>query len=395
MGELLKSWNPGCGKITGVHYETGRHIQIEFEEGVISSIKETGIAGDQEGKLFIAPGMIDNQVNGYHGINFADENFTTERLKFAAKAIFADGVTSFLPTLVTNGHEELKRNFRILSDSLKDEVLKKCIPGFHLEGPYLSKEPGFYGCHPVEFLRDPSVEEFIEYQEIAGGRIIEVTISPELKGAMDLIKYCTGNGVAVALGHTNADTSQVNEAVRLGARLSTHLGNGCANVINRHRNPLWPQLANDLLTPSVIADGHHLLPEELIVFYKVKGPDNLILTSDVNHLIGMPPGDYTYMGSHVIMTGEGLVKNPVLNCLAGASLPLKRGVENMMRFTGCSLSQAMNLAGRNVARIYGLSDRGTLTEGKRADIILFKLEDNQVRIMRTLLSGEVVWSANE
>ena len=107
---------------------------------------------------------------------------------------------------------------------------------------------------------------------------------------------------------------------------------------------LWPQLANDLLTPSIIADGHHLLPEEVQVFYKVKGPHNIILTSDVTHLIGMTPGKYIFLGSEVVLTDEGLIENPVLNCLAGASMPLRTGVGNAMRFTGCTLGEAVNMA---------------------------------------------------
>lgn len=208
---------------------------------------------------------------------------------------------------------------------------------------------------------------------------------------MEFIRLCKETGVAISIGHTNASTEQINQAVENGARLSTHLGNGCANLINRHKNPIWPQLANDLLTPSIIADGHHLLPEEIQVFYKVKGPDNIILTSDVNHLIGLTPGKYVYMGAEVIYTEDGLVKNEELNCLAGASLPLKKGVETMMNFTGCSLANAINMASKNVAEIYCLKNRGSLLPGKRADIILFEKKGNQILIKETWVKGQKVF----
>jgi N-acetylglucosamine-6-phosphate deacetylase len=266
-----------------------------------------------------------------------------------------------------------------------------CIPGFHLEGPYLSTEMGYFGCHPVHHLRKPSWDEFTEYQKAAGGKIIQVTISPELEGAMEFIRLCKKNGIVTAIGHTNASAEQINLAVENGAVLSTHLGNGCANLINRHKNPIWPQLANELLTPSIIADGHHLLQEEIQVFFKVKGRDNLILTSDVNHLIGMAPGKYIYMGCEVIYTEDGLVKNAELNCLAGASMPLKKGVETMMNYTGCSLSDAIKMASGNVAKIYGLDDRGSLVPGKRADIILFTKIGNQIIIKQTYLNGKQVF----
>ena len=376
-----------------VHYETGKLVIIEIADGIIQKISESEKRDQNDNKLIIAPGLIDNQINGYKGVDFSHETFTIEGLRNAANAIWKDGVTTFLPTFLTNSHENLIRNFKIISVSINDPVLLGCIPGFHLEGPYLSKEKGFYGCHPVHHLRKPSWAEFSEYQKAAGGKIIQVTLSPELEGAMDFIKLCRKSGIAISIGHTNASADQINLAVENGARLSTHLGNGCANLINRHRNPIWPQLANDQITPSIIADGHHLLPEEIQVFYKVKGPDNLILTSDVNHLIGLAPGKYVYMGSEVIYTEDGLVKNAELDCLAGASLPLKKGVETMMNFTGCSLGNAIKMASENVARIYNLEDRGSLAPGKRADIILFEKEGNQIKIKETYLSGELVFSS--
>lgn len=380
--------------VEGIHYATGKNVRIEIENGIIGHIEESSGIEKKSSKVFISPGLIDNQLNGYQGIDFSDDSFTSEGMKIAIKSIWRDGVTTFLPTLITNSHPNLIRNFKVLAESLKDNSIAESIPGFHLEGPYLSTETGFFGCHPVSLLRKPSWDEFSEYQAAAGGKIIQVTIAPELEGAMDFIEKCTQNGIHVSLGHTNATKEQIYLAVEKGARSSTHLGNGCANFINRHKNPLWPQLANELLTPSIIADGHHLLPEEIEVFYKVKGPENLIITSDVNHLIGMPPGDYFYMGSAVTYTEDGLVKNTGLNCLAGASMPLKRGVETMMNYTGCTLGEAINLASRNVAKVYNLNDRGTLTPGKRADLILFEKEGNKLIIKSTYLGGKLVYQKN-
>ena len=152
------------------------------------------------------------------------------------------------------------------------------------------------------------------------------------------------------MGHTNSTADEINKAVEAGVSLSTHLGNGCANFIHRHNNPIWPQLANEQLTATIIADGFHLLPEELKVFYKVKGPDKLILTSDVIYLAGMAPGKYIFLESEVELTEQGMLKNTALNCLAGASFPLKTGVSNMMKFTGCPLEDAINMASAKCCR---------------------------------------------
>jgi N-acetylglucosamine-6-phosphate deacetylase len=139
-------------------------------------------------------------------------------------------------------------------------------------------------------------------------------------------------------------------------------------------------------------DGHHLTPEELIVFRKAKGHDKIILTSDVIFLAGMAAGRYKFLGADVTLTPEGMLINTELNVLAGASFPLKTGVINIMKFTGCSLHEAINMASENVARVYNLRDRGSLTPGKRADIILFNLNDNKPEILKTCLSGNIVYN---
>jgi N-acetylglucosamine-6-phosphate deacetylase len=375
--------------IEAIHYETNKPVSVIIIDGLISEISEISGSTVTPG-LYIAPGLIDNQINGYKGIDFSDKGLTTEKMRIAVEAINRDGVTSFLPTVITGSHENLLKNFRNLAEAMKEEVVRYSVSGFHLEGPYISPEEGFYGCHPPEFIRKPSWYEFEQYQEAAGGNIRLVTLSPEIEGSIQFIDKCAQHNLVVAVGHTNASADQINRAVDHGARLSTHLGNGCANLIDRHRNPLWPQLANGLLTPSIIADGHHLLPEEVQVFYKVKGPHNIILISDVTHLIGMTPGKYIFLGSEVLLTDEGLIENPVLKCLAGASLPLRTGVGNVMRFTGCTLGEAINMASANVAGIYNLTDRGTLTPGKRADLILFEQNDNEIKIKQVWVKGRAV-----
>lgn len=378
--------------ISGIHYETGEFVTVEISDSLIKSITIHTAQEKKENVPFISPGLIDNQTNGYVGINFQDEIFTVERMRTAARALWKDGVTTFIPTLVTESKENLIRNFRILLQVYNDGYLRGSVPGFHLEGPYISSEKGFYGCHLFKEIRKPSWDEFLEFQEAAGGKIILTTVAPEVEGGLDFIKKCTESGVLVSIGHTNATAEIIYRAVDYGATLSTHLGNGCANTINRHVNPLWPQLACDKLTPSVIADGFHLRPEELTVFFKVKGENNIIITSDVTHLAGMPPGEYEYMGSKVIMNEEGLILNPALNVLAGASMPLKKGIQTMINFTGCSLKQAVNLATKNVVRVHRLSDRGILETGKRADIILFTIDEkNHVTIKETWVAGKRVY----
>ena len=378
--------------IQGIHYESGKPVRIEIRDGLIAGVTEISKADGPD--LFVAPGLIDNQINGYAGVDFSGDELLTKSIVNATRAIWRDGVTTFLPTILTNSHENLIKNFTILNNAIKTEVsLYESIPGFHLEGPYISPVEGYRGCHPLKHIRKASWKEFMMYQEASGGRIIQVTLAPEIEGALEFIRKCVENGIIVAIGHTSASSDEIFRAVDSGATISTHLGNGCANFIHRHNNPIWPQLANDMLTPTLIADGLHLNQEELNVFYKVKGSGNIILTSDMTYLGGMPPGRYSFLGSEVVLSEEGMLLNTELNCLAGASFPLKKGVETVMNFTGCLLSDAVKMASENASKIYGLNDRGNLDPGNRADIILFDLTRNKIRIERTFLKGKLVFQA--
>jgi N-acetylglucosamine-6-phosphate deacetylase len=379
--------------ISGIHYATGEPVKIKIADGRFVDFIEADTLSKEEQRLIIAPGLIDNQINGYANVDFSGTDLTVEGIVDAAKSIWSSGVTTFIPTLITGSHENLIKNFTVLNKALEtNEKLAASVPGFHLEGPYISPDEGFRGCHPLQHIRKPSWNEFKTYQKAAGGKIIQVTLAPELEGAPEFIRLCKLNGIVIAIGHTNSTSGEINRAVEAGATLSTHLGNGCANFIHRHNNPIWPQLANDKLTSTIIADGFHLLPEELKVFYKVKGSDSIILTSDVIYLAGMAPGKYTFLESEVLLTGEGMLKNIAMNCLAGASFPLKTGVGNMMKFTGCTMADAIRMASGNVAHAYNLNDRGSLSLGKRADLILFDMDDDQLRIRKTYLQGELVFA---
>ena len=212
------------------------------------------------------------------------------------------------------------------------------------------------------------------------------------EGAFDFIQNCVEHGIIVALAHHNGSAETIKKAIDAGARIATHLGNGCANLINRHKNPLWPQLADDRLMASIICDGFHLRPEEVQVFYKVKGSEGIVITSDVSSLAGMPPGKYTNKGRKIVLTPEGMIKFPAQNVLAGSASPITKGVDNIMSFTQCSLADAVHMASRNPARLYGLKDRGEIAAGKRADLILFEIEDNVLKIKQTIVAGKIVYS---
>ncbi len=375
-----------------VFYADGQPITIKINDGKISDIirdsKERKIT---KGIIYVAPGLIDHQVNGYLSHSFVGDNLDAAQVKKITEAFWENGITTFMPTLTTESNEVLLRNFEKLNEILEDENLEQSIPGFHLEGPYISPVDGFRGAHNLTHIRNPNWEEFEAWYFASGKRIKEITIAPELEGAMDFIKKCIDNNIKVAIGHSNASTAQINEAVKLGASISTHLGNGCANTIHRHHNPIWPQLSEDKLFASLIVDGFHLTKEEVRTFYKVKGADKTILVSDITRWAGMPPGNYTDFGQEIVVTEEGAIMMPKENVLAGASFLITKGIENIIKFTGCSLKEAIDMSTINPAKALGFNDRGEIAVGKRADLIYFRFASGKLEIVKTIVGGKVVY----
>jgi len=381
-------------KIEGIFYADSKPVLVEIVDGKIGKIIHKDKLDDaNNADLYLAPGLIDHQVNGYVSVNFVGPQLSVEDVRKATVAIWKKGVTTYLPTLTTNTRELLTRNFAVVAQAAKDAEIADSIAGFHLEGPYISPVEGYRGAHNEQWIRPPDWNEFLEFYKAADNKILEVTVAPETPGAIDFIRNCGRLSVVVAIGHTAADAEQIRQAVDAGAAVSTHLGNGCANMIHRHENPLWPQLADDRLTASIICDGFHLPSEQVRTFFKVKGPQRTIIVSDMSSLAGMPPGEYSRHGRKVVITPDGLIRMPSQDVLAGSSMPICVGVGNAMKFTGCSLADAIGMASANPARLLHLDDRGKIEPGKRADIILFRLKDSTLSVQKTIIAGKVVYSA--
>jgi len=380
----------GATYVEGLLYLDGEPVRIEIVDGKIAQIKHLASGSDLP-EVYLAPGLIDIQVNGYKGVDFSDQELSHELMFEATQALWKEGVTTYLPTLITRDQERLEKSYSLLAEMLDDELIGMSIPGFHLEGPYLSPVKGFRGAHPEQYIRLPDWKEFSVLQGAAQGGIRLITVAPEMDGAIPFIKKCDENGVVVSLGHHNGTAAIIDQAVDAGASLSTHLGNGCANEINRHQNPLWPQLANDGLSISIIVDGSHLTKEEVRSFYKVKGAEGCILVSDALSFAGLPPGEYEKDGHRYLLTEE-VVKYPEENVLAGAVQPVSKCVGNIMRFTECDLKDAIRMASTNPAQLMGLDHLGEISPGKRADLILFTMEDDAMVIQLTMVAGQVVYS---
>ncbi len=323
--------------------------RIVLRNGLIQSAEFQGPTRDHQ--PFVAPGLVDIQVNGFAGVDFSDPELTSEAAASVLSRIWKTGATSFCPTLITNAHSRLRRNFRVLAEAFNSHPrFAQSVPCFHLEGPYVSPG-GARGAHNPEYMRPPDWDEFEELQEAAEGHIGIVTLAPELPGAMEFIRRASAAGVLVALGHTDASPEQIHEAVEAGARLSTHLGNGCPQMMHRHLNPLWAQLAIPELSASLICDGFHLPPDFVNVALRSKGIDHCILITDAVMATTLAPGRYRSLDADIELLPNNKVVMADGKTLAGSAATLNHVVEVFMRYAGATLADALDMATINPARL--------------------------------------------
>ncbi|HEV2528621.1 MAG TPA: amidohydrolase family protein [Thermomicrobiales bacterium] len=380
----------------GRRVDGGHPVEVRLDGARIASVSPVDVLdGDADALPWLAPGLVDLQVNGFAGIDFNGDALSVDRLGDLVRAVMAVGTTTFLPTVTTADPGAIEDRLRAIAAAVTESPhVAGAVAGIHLEGPFISPEDGPRGAHPAGQVRPPDWGLFQRWQLAAGGLIRIVTLSPEWPEAATFIARCRATGVIPAIGHTAATPEQIREAVAAGAKLTTHFGNGAHPVLARHPNYLWEQLAADELWASMIADGAHLPESVLKVVLRVKG-DRAILVSDTVDLAGMAPGMYPRtIGGQVVLTGEGrlhLASDPRL--LAGSVRPLLDGVTHLVRAGLAPLGRAWAMASTGPATVAGLPSRAGLTAGAPADLVLFRERGGRLDLEQVVKSGQVVLSA--
>lgn len=381
-------------KCSGIDALTGEAVEIRAEGGVIAAVEPLL---DRGASLpWLAPGFVDLQVNGYAGADYCSAGAPPEAIRRSLDAQFACGVTRLFATVITGSREGMLEAVRRLARVRREVERGRAIEAIHVEGPFISPNDGPRGAHPREHVRPPDFDEFRRWQDAAEGLVRMVTVSPEWPGAPQFIEALAGEGVVAAIGHLDASAEQIDAAVRAGARLSTHLGNGCHAVLPRHPNYLWEQLADDRLAASFIADGIHLDAAFLRVALRAKGVERSVLITDAVAPAGCEPGPYRLGEVDVELRADGRVTLRGRDQLAGSALRMDRGVENLMRLAGLTLPEALTMAARNPARVGRIEHRQRgLQPGDRADVVEFDYDAKakSIRVRRTWLDGELVFTA--
>ena len=298
------------------------------------------------------PGWVDLQVNGHAGICFFSEDLTVEAVSEATGKLAEAGTAGFLATVVTTPPAVMEHCLSVLGRACEDKGLSNHLLGIHLEGPFLSPEPGARGAHPSQFMVPPSLDRFNRFQDLAGGHIRILTLAPELPGAIPLIEKISET-VVCSGGHTLAGYEDMKNAAKAGLRLWTHLGNGIPKEVHRHENPIISQYAIPELVPSIITDGFHL-PECFIrATIAAKGTGGCFVISDQTHLAGMPAGKYTIGVTPVVLEEDGFLHMRDEPYLAGSSRTMAQCMEHLAGLAFLDEESLVRLGFKNPLAILG------------------------------------------
>ena len=362
---------------------SGEVVCVDEKYGVDYFLK-----ADFPTKTFLAPGLVDLQINGINGIDFNSTELTTEDVLTATNYLLSKGVTLFCPTLITGTKETMFHLLGVLTDACEMyPLVNDCVLGVHLEGPFISAEDGARGAHPKSCITNPSFDFLEEAIGISKNRIALITLAPELEHSMEFISACVTKGIKVAIGHSMATLKNIKASTANGLSMATHLGNAVPLSLRRHPNILWDLLAEEKLYASLIADGCHVPDEFLKVAFKVKG-DKSFLVSDATAFAGMPPGEYdAHIGGKVVLDANGRLSMKDSNgMLAGAAKDLLQNVDYLVQRGLLSFPEAW-AKGSVIPAAYIYGDNFRIP-----DRVLVEKSDTALTIRQVAKNKKVVYS---
>ena len=338
---------------------------VELVDGVVGDV-----ALGRAGRGIAVPGLVDLQVNGFGGVDFATADEAGYRR--AGEALLETGVTAFQPTLITGPEADLVEALRAIpADAAGPRIL-----GAHLEGPFVSLEA--LGVHPASARLDPDVR--VLERLLAAGPVAQVTLAPELPGALDLIDLLRGRGVVVSLGHSNATAAEAHAGFDRGARTVTHLFNAMRPFGHRDPGLAGVALAREDVVVQLILDGHHVADEVAQVVWRA-ARGRIALVSDAVAATGVGDGNYR-LGSVDVEVRDGVARRAD-GVLAGSVLTMLEAVRNLHSL-GAALADAVAAATAVPAGVAG-HDLGRLAPGAPADLLIL---DDRLELQAVFVGGQ-------
>lgn len=330
---------------------------------------------DAEGQ-YLAPGFVELHIHGCDDLGFETE--APDTLLRIRDFLVERGVTTFVPTLQC----DLGALSRLADSLAGDESLRSRVPGFYVEGPFVSEAKK--GGILEETLRAPDLEYLEEVLEAARGRLLLMTVAPELEGIDAVVERLTERGVVPCWGHSNATVDQVRKLPGVRCNI-THLFNGMSEISHKRNGlAMLPFLDTDLFC-EVNGDGVHLNGDAIRLCHRHLDPDRVILISDAVVSAGRAHGEYRYFGRKVVSGPDGVRYEN--GTLIGSNCLMPEIVRRYIETTGSEVYEAVRLATLNPCRLLGIDDRrGSIEVGKDADLVIF---DDRIEASRVLLSEGV------
>lgn len=347
-------------------------LQLELEGEKIARVLPYGSrpVDVDYGDLRVIPGLIDLHTHGCYGFDTNDAE--PEGLRDWIRRIPEEGVTSILPTTVTQMPDVLEAAVANVADVVEQGYEGAEILGIHFEGPYLDMD--YKGAQPPEAIAVPSVEQFCRYQEKARGLIRYITLAPEHDPDHALIRYCASHGVVASLGHSSATFEEAALAAAEGARSITHTYNGMTPFHHRKPGLVGASLGLKGIYGEIIADGCHSHLAALRQFLTSKGPDYSIIVSDSLRVKNCEPGGHYQLGGHDIeICPDGLARLKGTDTIAGSTLHLNQALRIAVEEAMVPFETALNACTINPARCLRVDDRkGRLCAGYDADLVVLR-----------------------
>jgi N-acetylglucosamine-6-phosphate deacetylase len=369
------------------HYRTRQPVEIRWRDGVITSVRAA--EPDRASRVWIAPGLVDLQINGFGGIDFQQDNLTREQLLSAVRQLRASGCPRFLLTLITDEWSRLTNRLRHLREVREQsEELRAAITGWHIEGPFLSSQPGYCGAHNPSAMRDPTAERIRELRALTGTDATLLTLAPERAGALEAIALAVSSGMRVSLGHTNASAQVLRDARQAGATGFTHLGNACPRELDRHDNILWRVFEAKGLFASLIPDRIHVSPSLFRLAHRLLDESSIYYTTDAMAAAGAPPGRYRLGRAEFDVGEDQIVRQPGQSNFAGSALKPIDGVFRAAEMLGQTWNDVWDRFSLRPAQWMGLNC--DLSPGNEASFCVLHLDGaaNQLVNLQVFFRGK-------
>ena len=357
---------------------------MEVEDGVIIGFSKNEPSDYEYLGEIVAPGLVDTHIHGYAGKDIM--NAEEGALDVISKGLLECGVTSFLPTTLTDSKEKTDAALKRVAAEYKDVKGAK-VRGIFLEGPFFTEK--YKGAQNPNYMSDPKIDYLKEWKEISDGLVNKIAIAPEREGAEDFIKKANAMGVRVALGHSDASFDEAVAAVDAGANIFVHTFNGMSGLHHREPGMVGAAMATDAIS-ELICDGHHVNPNAAGILMNTKGRDKIALITDCMSAGGMADGDYK-LGEFPVRVENGTARLKDGGSLAGSILKLKDGVKNVVDWEIADIFEAIQMASLVPAKSVGIDNIcGKLHEGYDADFIVL---DYDMNLKATYLNGEAAYKA--